>query len=283
MKLYFVLLSLFIFSTSSWAGKYNKQKELWNTVYKINKIRKSAGLDTVILSKKLSNNCYKHISYLKANKKNPYLIGSKYHNEEKKFKKYSNKGAIAAKNSVINLQFTPTVLIDNWENSYYHRFLILQPDLAEVGIAHKEKSKKNLSYTLIDCITGKKLSNKSFQTITYPTNNQQNFLTDLFNEVPHPISKDTKAGNPIAILLPSSIKVKENSVNVVLINKITQEQLSYIIVYPKSENVYPIKWNSIGIIPKKTLEKNTHYYIEIEYETNDGKVKKVINFYTVSE
>lgn len=139
MKLYLILFSIFFTSSISWAGKYNKQKELWNTVYKINKIRKSAGLDTVILSKKLSNNCYKHIAYIKANKKNPYLIGSKYHTEEKKFKKFSKKGAKAAKNSVINLQFLPTVLIKNWENSYYHRFLILQPDLVEVGIAHKKK------------------------------------------------------------------------------------------------------------------------------------------------
>ncbi len=273
---YFMLLS-----SITWAGKFNKNKELWKTVYKINEIRKSAGLDTVILSKKLSNNCYKHISYIKANKNNPYLIGSKYHNEDKTFKRYSKKGEIAAKNSVINLQYSPTVLIDNWENSYYHRFLILQPDLVEVGVAYKKKSKKNISYTLIDCITGKKLSNKSFQTITYPSNNQRDFLIDLFNEVPHPISKDTKAGNPVSILLPSSIKIKDESIDVVLINKTTEEQLACIVVYPKSENVYPIKWNSIGIIPKNILDKNTHYYIEITYETNDGMIKKEINFYTI--
>lgn len=147
----------------------------------------------------------------------------------------------------------------------------------------KKKSKKNHSYTLIDCISGKRLSNKSFQTITYPINNQQNFSTDLFDEVPNPISENSEAGNPIAVLLPSSIRVKNNTVNAILINKATDEQLQYIVVYPESENVYPIKWNSIGIIPKQPLEKNTHYYIEIEYETNEGFVKKEINFYTTSE
>ena len=63
-------------------------------------------------------------------------------------------------------------------------------------------------------------------------------------------------------------------------NKNTEERLSYIVVYPTSENAYPIKWNAIGIIPKIRLEKNTHYFIEINYETMNGEEKKEINFYT---
>lgn len=232
-----------------------------NALNEVNRIRTSAGLDSISLSENLSKSCSLHAKYLAINKGNPKTQGLNAHKEFKSLKGYTPEGLEAGKNSVINYVM-PKESVAGWEATFYHRIPLLQPKLKKIGIGYFTP-KDSYPISLIECISGT-TGTDTTSIVYYPAKNQQNVPTLMGAEIPHPMGNQGEYGFPITVYFCDWQEIK----NV----KFTLSQSGSIIDCKISTPNTPAtefpQWNTICAIPKNRLKANTVYKVSFSCKIN---------------
>ena len=106
----------------------------------VNYYRETVGLDTVVLSETLSNDCYAHATYMQKNGTFAHTQSGSYFT--------SPNGAHAGLNSVLAQNVAGMYQsVDVWMESLYHRIPILEPGLREnrLCLGWKERLKDTVT------------------------------------------------------------------------------------------------------------------------------------------
>jgi hypothetical protein len=270
------LLSIlvFILPIFSFANDWKIDAEIKSALAEVNRMRKDAGLDPVIISEQLSEGCYSHAKYLVINRTSEKVKGLKAHKEFPELKGYSKEGQKAGKNSVINY-LTPTNSVKGWEATFYHRIPLLQPNLKEVGIAYYQVE-GYWPVCLIDCTTGVK-GNSEIEVVYFPKEGQENVPIKMGAEIPHPMGSQGDYGFPLTIYFTKWQTITE--VRFELLKN--GELIDCLVSTPENPATSFSQWNTICAIPKKPLLTGSSYTINITCRVNGTEFKKKIEFKTV--
>lgn len=248
-------------------------EEIATTVTMLNRARREAGLDTVIISATLSKGCSSHAKYLVMNRNNPKTAGLNAHKEFSNLQGYTKEGEIAAKSAVIHF-VKPTDALEGWIQTFYHRIPLLQPGLREIGIGFYEKDGYTVS--LLDCISGTTGQN-SIPVVYYPNVNQNGIPLSMGPEIPNPVGQEGSFGFPITIYFTQFQKITNVSF------KLTDKDGKTVDCYvstPENPATNFDQWNSICAIPKKTLNGNAKYIVTVSCSVNGQPFKKTYSFQT---
>ena len=282
MKIKSTIISALIMLVCQHAYCQSNEKEILVALSKINALRKVSGLDSVTLSKKLSDGCSKHARYLILNRSNGITEGLEAHKEYKEFKGYSIIGEIAGKHSVISFE-NPVYAIDQFTNSFYHRIPLLQPNLKEVGIGYEKDEK--MSITVVDCSSSMDYSDTNLMPIIfYPTVDQKNVAVVLCDEYPDPIDRSLRdsyaAGLPITIFFSNNQTITD--VKFSLLEK-GFEEVKCFVSTPESPATDFSQWNTVCAIPTSPLNSNTAYTVNFSCKIDGVVYSKTYSFITTSD
>jgi hypothetical protein len=266
MKILFCILGL-LFSLTAFSQTTVNKDEVQSALDHINETRKLAGLDSVVLSKTLSDGCYKHAQYLVINKDNALTSGMNAHKEFPKLKGYSKEGESAGAKAVIHY-VKPSVAIEGFVKTLYHRIPLLQPELREVGIGYFEKD--GYIVTLVECISG--MTGKlTTEVVLFPNENQMNVPLIMGPEIPDPVGVEGEHGYPVTIYFANWQEVK----NVTF--KLTGSDgkvVECFVSSPEKPATDFSQWNTICAIAKKPLLPETKFTVSISCTVNGSPFKK---------
>jgi hypothetical protein len=241
----------------------------------VNAARKTCGLDEVGISVALSLGCRKHAKYLVVNRGNPLVSGLKAHEEHKELKEFSEEGAKAGKHSVIAYG-PPTQAIGEWLSSFYHRVPLLQPDLKEIGIGAFQQGDRWAS--CIDCVSGC-TGPITKSVVYYPEDGQQNVPLRLGPEIPRPLpaSHQGPAGFPNTIFFTQQQKVTK--VEAKMLGPSGARVECYVST-PEAPATDFTQWNTVCVIPRQPLLKNTTYKAELRCMVDGKELARTWQFTT---
>lgn len=275
-RFYLTLLFAFLIffkADSIFAQESNSINENQTTLTILNTARKAAGLDTVSISGTLSKGCILHAKYLVLNKGNPLTTGLKAHQEHSKLAGFSKEGEIAGRHSVIHF-VKPHEAINGWLATFYHRIPLLQPSLKEIGIGCYEKN--GYIVTLIDCISGTTGENAQ-AVVSYPGNLQKEVPLKMGPENPDPVGEKGEYGFPITIYFTQNQFITQ--VEFVLSDS-KKNPLECFVSTPGKPAADFTQWNTICAIPKKPLQPNSKYSVQLNCLVNKMPFKKEFYFQT---
>lgn len=272
MKLH---LFIIFFCQTFWVLAQNQSLDtnIVGALNEVNRIRETAGLDSVKLSKSLSQGCHLHAKYLAINKGNPKIQGLNAHKEFKSLKGATSKGEIAGKNSVINY-IMPKQSVAGWESTFYHRIPLLQPKLKEIGIGYFIPQ-DSYPISLIECINGATGSDTT-SIVYYPAKKQINVPTSMGAEIPHPMGNQGEYGYPITIYFANWQQIK----NVKFTLKSKESAVPCKVSTPNTPATSFPQWNSICAIPTNPLLENTVYTVIFSCTINGIQHKEEYKFKT---
>jgi hypothetical protein len=281
MKSIYIYYAFFLFICNNANGQDN-QKTILTALSKINALRRSSGLDSVSISKKLSDGCNKHARYLIFNKKNGIMQGLEAHKEHNELKGYSSAGKIAGESAVISFE-CPTKAIDQFIMSFYHRMPLIQPNLKEIGIGYSLD--EELCVTVVDCLSGLDYSDTGYVPIVfYPNIDQKNIPVYLYNEQPNPIDRSLRdsyaAGLPITIFFCKNQAITD--VKFTLSEKGAQE-VKCVVSTPESPATDFSQWNTVCAIPTSPLNFNTTYIVNFSCKIDGLLYSKIYSFSTMPD
>jgi hypothetical protein len=272
----YILVFFILFKTNViLAQEANSINEYQTTLALLNAARKAAGLDAVSISSTLSKGCILHAKYLVLNKGNPLTTGLKAHQENSKLAGYSKEGEIAGRHSVIHF-VKPNEAILGWIATFYHRIPLLQPSLREIGIGYYEKN--GYIVTLIDCISGT-TGERPLAIVSYPGDSQKNVPLKMGPENPDPVGEKGEYGFPITIYFTQNQFITQ--VEFVL-SDAKNMSVECFVSTPEKPATDFTQWNTICAIPKKTLNPNSKYSVQLNCLVNKIPFKKVFHFQTGS-
>src|SRR5262249_33229926 len=104
-----------------------------DVVAKVNAHRRAVGLRPVALDLELSRGCFAHARYLVLNAGDPSTQGIGMHKEEPKLPGHTAEGRRTGRDSGIASGVPTTGPVEDWMAAFYHRVLLLDPDLGRVG------------------------------------------------------------------------------------------------------------------------------------------------------
>lgn len=282
IKYFFIIYCLISFSN----GK--EIKVLNENLDKINEIRTNLKIDNLKFDFNLSKIALQHskyqvenniISHLQENNLSKNFIGK---NLKDRFL-YLNKNKISEKykvNEIITISENPLNNIDNFINSVYHRFKIINPIYQYCGIGIEKDNMTNNYLTTINFLSKNYDSNKTI-FISYPYDNQENipiaFNSDL--EIPDPIKEYSIVGYPLTIIMDKSFEIYK----IDLIEKKFNEDVKGKFLTFKEDN--ELNENEYVFIPLKKLKFDSTYNYKIYFKNifNGKKFIKNIIFKTEKE
>ena len=274
MKQHFILYIFLLLTVSASSQDSLATKEISTALYRLNKTRKAAGLDTVSIASTLSKGCYSHAKYLVINRKNPLTAGLNAHKEFSNLKGYTKEGEIAGKSAVIHY-VKPSVAITGWIQTFYHRIPLLQPNLKEIGIGFYQKGDDIVS--VVDCSAGSKGENLK-DVVFYPNENQQDIPLSMGPEIPNPVGQAGDYGFPITLYF-TQFQIITN-----VTFKLTDKDNSIVDCYistPDHPATAFAQWNCICAIPKKPLLADAQYFVTATCKVNNETFKKTYSFRTI--
>jgi len=241
----------------------------------VNAARKASGLDEVRVSPKLSIGCGNHAKYMVLNRGNPKIEGLKAHEEDKSLKGYTPEGAAAAESSVMHF-VKPSLAVEGWLSTFYHRVPLLQANLKEVGIGYY--TEKDYTVAVLDCVSGTDGEVKK-EVVFFPEDGQKGLPIEFYPEVPNPIPEKHKgkAGSPVTVMFAMEKKVKD--VRISLSDARGKAVESFISTPEKPATTEP-QWNSIVLIPQRPLMKSSDYTVELSCEVDGKKFSRKWGFQT---
>lgn len=269
-----ILCFYMLFATTCFSQTTLSDTEITAVLSILNSARKTAGLDTVIVSATLSKGCNNHAKYLVINKHDTGTRGMSAHKEYPSLKGYTTEGEDAAQSSVIAYT-KPFGAIQSWLATFYHRIPLLQPTLKEIGIGYYEKDGYGVS--LVDCISGTK-GPILINTIYYPSENQKNVPVAMSREIPNPTGTNSTCGFPITIYFTRKHQHITNVTFKLTDNK--NNEIYCFISTPEKPATYFSQWNSICAIPKQPLEYNTTYTVTMTCMVSGEMRTKTYSFTT---
>lgn len=262
MKITFTTIIIFCSLTIFGQSKI-LDSNIVHALNEVNRIRHTAGLDSVSLSKELSIGCTLHAKYLAINKGNPKVRGLNAHKEFSTLKGATPEGKKAGEKSVIHYVL-PKPAVIGWEATFYHRIPLLQPKLKEIGIGYYAPS-NSFPITLVECISGN-TGTDTTSIVYYPAKGQSKVPTVMGPEIPHPMGRQGDYGYPITIYFTNFQEIKSVEFKLELNGKTINCSVSN----PQQKATDFSQWNTICAIPFKPLKPNSTYKVTFKC-TIDGK------------
>jgi hypothetical protein len=230
--------------------------EIATTLQLLNAARAEAGLQPVTVSASMSEGCYSHARYLALNQGNERVSGMHAHEEDPSLEGYSLAGRAAAERSVIHY-VTPSVAVEGWMRTFYHRIPLLQPNLTEVGIGYYRG--EGYPVSLVDCISG--TTGDDAQAVVYfPNAGQADVPTMMGPEIPHPVGEPGEYGYPITIYFTQYQAITK--VTFKLIDAANRPVETYLST-PEAPATYFPQWNTVCAIPQHPLQPDSKYTVSI--------------------
>ncbi len=247
----------------------------------LNNFRRSIGLDTVALSKQLSENCIRHSRYLVLNKGNKKTAGLGAHQEFKELIGYSEGGRLAAEHTVIHF-VQPPQAVEEWIRTFYHRIPFMQPNLKEIGIGYFTDGTYKVS--LLDCVSSYQKKKSKIDIVFCPAAGQANIPLKYRNEIPDPVPDSIREqptiGFPITIYFADEQVVSD--VKFVLTDG-DDAPVKCFLSTPEKPATFFSQWNTICAIPAGALKAGTKYNVSISCNVNSAPYKKNYSFQTMPD
>lgn len=263
-------------SCIAFAQPVDTEKEILIAFNQMNDARLQAGLDTVTLSEDLSRGCFNHARYLVLNTGHPATEGLGAHNESPELKGYTEEGAIAGAFSVIHF-VRPSLAMDGWIRTFYHRIPLLQPSLKTVGIGYYAEGENEV--IVLDCVSGVN-EESEIEYVCYPGEDQVNLPRFMGPEVPDPVGLEGEFGFPVTIFFARFQVVSAVKFRLLDANK---RPVECFLSHPEAPASDFDQWNSICAIPKKPLEPNSRYWVSVSCLVDGKPFKKDYKFETGDE
>lgn len=270
-KLTFLLVSFY---------SYSQDNGIRSCLDDFNSLRHSLGLDSVMLSEKLTSDCQKHADYLLANKDHSKTGGLLAHEEFKDLIGYSLDGDSAGKNSTICF-IDPFGAIETFSRTFFHRIPLIFPSVRNVGICYAGDNHYEVTLITLDYNRDEYCTNH--QIIYYPAPEANDVKLTMHAEIPDPIptkEQNKRYGLPITITVLNYLKV--SGVKFKLYKNDNIEVGCYLST-PEHPVSKKYQGNTICAIPKLPLDLNTKYTVNVEFKMDKEIIKKKYNFYTIKE
>ncbi|MDI6706962.1 MAG: stalk domain-containing protein [Bacillota bacterium] len=243
---------------------------------RINIYRSIAGLSPVTVNKNINAAAYNHAQYLTVNTNDGHYENdksNKFFSGELPWDRAAYFGYFSPMTAE-NLHFVSSHIaaVDDWMDSVYHRFPIINPIFTDIGYGYAKKGERHIN--VLD-VGAPKYSNLEQQIVVYPADGQRGVpLTWSGLEDPDPLrlypEADGPGGYPITLMLSGD---RVESVGLVK-SSVTGPD-------GKNEQIYTFDFKNdpamtdklaIAIIPKKKLVPNAQYRVSItgEIKYNDA-------------
>lgn len=234
---------------------------------RINYYRRLLGLQQIKINKNLNAAAYNHALYLTGNFSDGHYENnkiSKYFSGKLPWDRTTYFGYLSPMTAE-NLHFVEShiLAVDDWMNSLYHRFPLVNPIFTEMGYGYAQKGDR---YINVLNVGAPKFSNLEQRIIVYPADGQKGVpLTWSGMEDPDPLrlypEADSPGGYPITLLVSGD---RAESVRL-LKASLTRSDGKNIEFYSFDFQNDPSLTDkmAVAIIPKEELESNTEYRVSI--------------------
>jgi uncharacterized protein YkwD len=245
-----------------------RQNNELNIVAKINQIRSLCGLDGLQINPAFSKTSYDHAKYMVAN--------NSFDRDEDETKPLFTGKTLQDRLKLQNFEGNSRELFCQTDNadkaldmimdSTYHRLRLLDPRLKYIGYGFYKSGMNSINVFDLGYMNDSE-QEKDWETIAYPVNEQTEVKVSWDgNESPDPLPNGTNKplGYPVSILFKKEIKkiikaeILDNNnkpVNCFMISPFTDLNNKQI--------------NGIILVPKKTLDFNTRYTVNIKIKYAD--------------
>jgi uncharacterized protein YkwD len=222
-------------------------------VARLNRYRKSAGLDAVTVDAELSQGCQAHAQYLAKQVDPPNLA-----DEDPKKPGYSVEGKRAAQNALI-VQADPLDALEQWMGSLFQRAALLSPGTRGVGIGFEPT--KDGWICVVDPLRG-----SGEPIVIVPAPNQLEVPLS-FTSGPEVPDEKAAAGYPLSITFPPAQRITGASIELRDAKGKAIDGWTWTPQKPLSNGR---QRNSIAFVPKGLLQGRTVYQVKAS-ATVDGK------------
>jgi|GEM_PF-1210170 len=230
---------------------------------KINEYRRMSGLRLLEIKKEFSKTAFNHAKYM--------VLNNTFDRDEKEGKlnftgrtleERLKQEGFEGKSREMFCQ-TEYVLnaINLFADTVYHRLRLLNPDLKYLGYGSYKSTDKTIHVFDFGYIEDNE-EKQEWEKIIYPANESTDVKTSWEgNESPDPFPTGTSKplGYPISIMFRNELK---QVVEAVLTDE-KGKSVSCFIISPETD-LNNKKMNAIILVPKKTLEYNTRYTVNIK-------------------
>ncbi len=233
-----------------------------NIVAKINAVRAACGLDALLINPAFSKTSFDHAKYMAVNNSfdrdendsKPFFTGATLQ-DRLKLQKFEGESR-----ELFCQTDSPEKALDMLVDSVYHRLRLLDPRIKYTGFSDYRAS-NDFIYVLDLGYMDEKEQEKDWETIVYPANEQTGVKVMWDgNESPSPVPIGTAGpfGYPVSILFKKQVtKVIKND----LLDNSNKPVDCFVITPFNDLNNKQI--NGIILIPKKPLDYNTKYTVDV--------------------
>jgi len=232
----------------------------------LNHYRSLGSLAPVTLDDDLCKGCQLHANYLAANSVSLASVGLQAHTETAGALGYTTQGAHAAGNSVIYEGVSPTVAVNNWMQTLYHRLGMMDPNLTRVGFGSSH------GYQVMDIGSGRLRGWVAHDSISiFPWPGMTGIGGAYIREIPHPIPDDNEIGVPITIEFFGMRGLQIGQPTVTLKDLTHGNALGAYVEYPG--HPFLPEWDLsqlIAIIPHAPLPGGSTIQVEVNAQVDGG-------------
>lgn len=260
------------------ANRIRTDKVIQDNLRQLNKIRRTAGLDTVSIAPGISEGCFYHANYLVRNENHKLVKDLSAHDEYEELHGYTRAGANAGGNSVISFG-NPDHAINHLMATFYHRISLIDPNLKRVGYGYVRYNGRKNAVTVIDVRSGNSYS-RYIECVAYPADGQKNIPRLFQNEIPAPF-KDIDAwtlGYPVTFTFHRNINI--DSVKITFTSG--KQYVPFYFSTPDNPGAAgkDYQQNTICVVSRRYLSSKTKYTVTLNCLANDSLFIKKISFTT---
>ncbi len=250
----------------------------------LNARRKAAGLPAVTLDAKLSAACRAHARYLAKNY-DPGLGGNfNPHTEDPDKPGYTKEGARAARQSEISFSTGDPRGVQHalggLFGTFFHRIGLIRPDLRRIGLGYVVSGRD--CWVVLDDRGGRgPRAPASGKPVLYPPPKAKAVPPEFAGpEFPNPIppeGKGKKQGYPVTVTFPDGARLSSASAR---IEQDGREVAAYVSSPLKPAYRPEFQHNTLCLIPKAPLRRNTTYRVTAEAVVNGKPWRQTWDFTT---
>jgi uncharacterized protein YkwD len=243
-------------SHAEWADQFAER---------LNRQRKSAGLDSVTLDAQLSRGCLAHAKYLAMHVDPLKGKAAQWSEEDPEKPGFSALGQRAGQNALIAFA-EPLVALEKWMGRLFSRTALLAPEMQSVGIGFEPTGQGNWVCVL----------DPGERTVVFPGPKQ----TDVplsFTSGPEVPDRKAAAGFPITVTLPPARKVTDIRIEV---RDEKNKPVDGWTWTPEKPVPSGRQHNTITLIPKELLHSGAAYQVEASAQVDGQKWNLAWSFTT---